>query len=77
MRVEANGGARLQVRIGRKFDQPVQDAYRLEFGLRPVAASPDYFESRLSAASRAAGHARLPHHRFGRAAGRAAGRSCI
>jgi hypothetical protein len=49
--VEANGGARLQVRIGRKFDQPVQDAYRLEFGLRPVAATPEYFESRLDAAT--------------------------
>lgn len=49
--LEANGGARLQVRIGRKFDQPVQDAYRLEFGLRPVAALPEYFESRLSAAA--------------------------
>lgn len=48
---EANGGARLLVRIGRKFDQPVQDAYRLEFGLRPVAATPEYFESRLNAAT--------------------------
>ena len=48
---EANGGARLQVRIGRKFDQPVQDAYRLDFGLRPVAATPDYLESRLDAAT--------------------------
>ena len=49
--VEGSGGARLMVRIGRKFDQPLQDAYRLEFGLRPVAASTDYFESRLEAAA--------------------------
>ena len=49
--VEGNGGAKLLVRIGRKFDQPVQDAYRLEFGLRPLAAASDYFESRLAAAN--------------------------
>lgn len=47
----ANGGASLQVRIGRKFDQPVQDAFRLDFALRPVAATSDYFESRLNAGS--------------------------
>jgi hypothetical protein len=45
------GAATLQVRIGRKYDQPVQDAYALEFGLQPVAATQDYFESRLAAAS--------------------------
>jgi hypothetical protein len=49
--VESGGGTQLQVRIGRKYDQPVQDAYRLDFALRQVAATPDYFESRLSAAS--------------------------
>ena len=47
----ANGGASLQVRIGRKYDQPVQDAFRLDFALRPVAATNDYLESRLNAAS--------------------------
>lgn len=46
-----NGAAALQVRIGRKYDQPVQDAYRLDFVLQPVAASPEYFESRLAAAT--------------------------
>ncbi len=46
-----NGAAMLQVRIGRKYDQPVQDAYRLDFALQPVAARPDYFESRLAANS--------------------------
>lgn len=49
--VGGNGGATLQVRIGRKYDQPVQDAFRLAFELRPVAATPEYFESRLDAAS--------------------------
>ena len=49
--VEGSGGAVLQVRIGRKFDQPVRDAYRVDFALRQVAATPEYFESRLNAAS--------------------------
>jgi hypothetical protein len=49
--VEGQGGAVLQVRIGRKFDQPVQQAYRLDFALRPVAANADFFESRLDARS--------------------------
>jgi hypothetical protein len=49
-RAQGSGnGATLQVRIGRKFDQPVQDAYPLEFAWNPVALKPDYFESRLSA----------------------------
>ena len=46
-----NGAATLQVRIGRKYDQPVEDAYRLDFVLQPVAARADYFESRLAAAT--------------------------
>ena len=49
--IEGKSGSVLQVRIGRKFDQPVQDAYRLDFSLRPVAASGDFFESRLDAKS--------------------------
>ncbi|HMA06278.1 MAG TPA: hypothetical protein VKP68_00355 [Ramlibacter sp.] len=49
--VQGAGGGKLLVRVGRKFDQPIQDAYKLEFGLRPVAATPDYFESRLNAAN--------------------------
>ena len=47
--VEAGGGANLMVRIGRKVDQPVQDAYKLQFAYRAVAATPEYFESRLAA----------------------------
>jgi hypothetical protein len=45
-----NAGATLQVRIGRKYDQPVEQAYRLDFAWRPVAATPEYFETRLNAA---------------------------
>lgn len=47
--INGNGGPNLMVRIGRKFDQPVQDAYKLVFAYRGVAATPDYFESRLAA----------------------------
>jgi hypothetical protein len=47
--VNGDGGATLKVRIGRKYDQPVQDAYRVDFALRQVAATSDYFESRLNA----------------------------
>ena len=47
--MDDNGNASLNVRIGRKFDQPVQDAYKLLFAYRGVAATPDYFESRLTA----------------------------
>jgi hypothetical protein len=47
--VTGNGGSSLNVRIGRKFDQPVQDAYKLTFSYRGVAATPEYFESRLAA----------------------------
>ncbi|HSH89964.1 MAG TPA: hypothetical protein VK996_08245, partial [Ramlibacter sp.] len=46
---EANGGAMLDVRIGRKFDQPVQDAYRINFAWKPVSVTPEYFESRITA----------------------------
>jgi hypothetical protein len=46
---KAGGGATLNVRIGRKFDQPLQDAYKLQFAYQAVAGSPEYFESRLAA----------------------------
>ncbi|MEZ0308329.1 MAG: hypothetical protein ACAH21_10420 [Ramlibacter sp.] len=42
------GGTVLQVRIGRKVDQPVEQAFRLDFALRPVSATTDYFESQLT-----------------------------
>lgn len=43
------GGDQLQVRIGRKYDQPVEQASRLNFSLRNQAAAGDYFETRLNA----------------------------
>jgi len=45
----AMGDTALNVRIGRKFDQPVQDAYKLQFDYRNLAATATYFESRLAA----------------------------
>jgi len=43
-------GAKLVMRIGRKADQPTNEAYRLDFDLKQVAATPEYFESRLTSA---------------------------
>jgi hypothetical protein len=40
----------IAMRIGRKADQPAQDAYPINFRLQPVASTNDYFESRLTAA---------------------------
>jgi hypothetical protein len=45
---EANG-SRLAVRIGRKATQPADQAYRIDFSFRNVAAGADYLESRLNA----------------------------
>jgi hypothetical protein len=42
-------GNRLSVRIGRKYNQPVDQAYRLDFGFTNVAATSNYLESRLNA----------------------------
>jgi hypothetical protein len=47
--VKAESGPALLVRIGRKFDQPVEQAYKLHFAWRNVAALPDFFETRLQA----------------------------
>lgn len=41
------GATRLAVRIGRKHDQPLEQAYRLDFSYHNVAATDRYFESRL------------------------------
>jgi hypothetical protein len=43
-------GNRLAVRIGRKPDQPVDQAYRIDFSFQNVASSGDFLESRLNAA---------------------------
>ena len=42
-------GNRLAVRIGRKPDQPVDQAYRLDFTFQNAAAGSDYLQMRLSA----------------------------
>lgn len=47
--VQGEASPRLVVRIGRKYDQPMEQAYRLDFSYQNVAATPNYFESRLSA----------------------------
>lgn len=41
----------IDVSIGRRYDQPVQDAYRVEFGVRVVAATADYLDVQLDAKS--------------------------
>lgn len=40
---------RLQVRIGKKIDQPVEQAYRLDLAYRVVASTPDYLQVNLDA----------------------------
>lgn len=47
--VDKPGDERLVVRIGRKFDQPVEQAFRIDFRFNNVASSADYLESRLTA----------------------------
>lgn len=42
-------GNRLAVRIGRKPDQPVEQAYKLDFTFQNVATSGDYLHMRLNA----------------------------
>lgn len=42
-------GATLDVRIGRKFDQPVEQAYKVAFDFRVAAQAKDYVQVRLSA----------------------------
>lgn len=46
----AGGAPVLAMRIGRKFDQPLKDAYPLDFRWQRVASTSDYFETRLTAA---------------------------
>ncbi|HEV7577216.1 MAG TPA: hypothetical protein VGO85_14365 [Caldimonas sp.] len=51
-RCRASGGMpkMLNLSVGRKFDQPIEDAYELDFGYRVAAATPDYLQVQLSAA---------------------------
>ena len=39
----------LNLSVGRKFDQPIEDAYRLDFSYRVAASTPDYLQVQLSA----------------------------
>ena len=39
----------LNLRVGRKFDQPIEDAYQLEFAYRVAASTADYLQVQLSA----------------------------
>jgi hypothetical protein len=49
-RVSAGGeGSVLDTRIGRKYDQPVDQAYRVEFFHRVVTRTPDYLQVELRA----------------------------
>lgn len=41
--------ASLSMRVGKKFDQPLADTYRLDFGYRVSADASDYFDIRLNA----------------------------
>ena len=43
------GSSRLALAVGKKFDQPVDDAYKLEFVHRVTAATPDYLQVQLNA----------------------------
>jgi hypothetical protein len=46
-----NARTTLFVSVGKKFDQPLDDAYHVEFIYRAVAAAPDYFAVELTAES--------------------------
>jgi hypothetical protein len=48
--VDRPGEDRLVVRIGRKYNQPVDQAFRLDFDFRNAAAGSNYLDSRLDAA---------------------------
>lgn len=41
----------LAMRVGRKFDQPLKDAYPLDFSWRKLMSGSEYFEARMSAAN--------------------------
>lgn len=45
---QANGN-RLTVRIGRKYNQPVEQAYRIDFAFSNVASGANYLDTRLNA----------------------------
>ncbi len=42
-------GTVLKMNIGKKYDQPLDQAYRLEFNYKVIAATPDYLQVQLTA----------------------------
>jgi hypothetical protein len=44
-------GEHIDLVVGRKFDQPLQDAYDIGFAFKPVALSGDYFRVEMTAPS--------------------------
>jgi hypothetical protein len=48
-KVGDDGGKVLTLSVGRKFDQPLEDAYELEFAYRVHAAKADYLQVQLTA----------------------------
>src|SRR5207237_10586620 len=49
-RATGNASAqKLELRVGRKFDQPVNDAYKVDFEYRLMASAPDYLKVQLKA----------------------------
>ena len=46
---EAGGATTLSVAAGRKFDQPIEDAYKLEFAYKLAKSTPDYVQVQLNA----------------------------
>ncbi len=45
----SGAGSTLSVAVGRKFDQPLADAYQIDFAYRVTASKPDYLEVSLHA----------------------------
>ena len=43
------GASMLSLAVGKKYDQPAEDAYKLEFAYRVAAASADYLQVQLNA----------------------------
>jgi hypothetical protein len=48
-RCRTGGNKSIALNVGRKFDQPLEDSYELEFDWRVAAATPDYLSVQLSA----------------------------
>lgn len=45
----ASGGKSLELAVGRKFDQPLDDAYKVEFNYRVAASTSEYLQVQLNA----------------------------